>query len=70
MMDRLSLSLDRLSPYSILGLPAWGPSPLHTWRIRRHLNAIALDDEMLRREGYGRHLTIPELEEALLERGM
>jgi len=53
----------------ILGLPAW-PSPLNGWRIRRHLNAIALDDERLRREGCGRHLTIPELEEALRERGM
>lgn len=54
----------------MLGLPAWGPSPLNAWRIRRHLNAVALDDEMLQREGCGRHLTIPELEEALLERGM
>ncbi|KAH0827596.1 hypothetical protein J3R83DRAFT_4321 [Lanmaoa asiatica] len=55
---------------SILGLPAWGLSPLNTWRIRRHLSAVALDDDRLRREGCGRHLTIPELEEALLERGM
>jgi len=55
---------------SMLGLPAWGPSPLNNWRIRRRLNAVASDDELLRREGCGRHLTIPELEEALLERGM
>lgn len=34
------------------------------------MNAVALDDERLRREGCGRHLTIPELEEVLLERGM
>ncbi|KAG9316453.1 hypothetical protein JVU11DRAFT_2487 [Chiua virens] len=55
---------------SMLGLPAWGPSPLKTWRVRRHLIAVALDDERLRREGCSRHLTVPELEEALLERGM
>ncbi|KAG8213788.1 hypothetical protein J3R82DRAFT_10500 [Butyriboletus roseoflavus] len=55
---------------SVLGLPAWGPAPLNTWRIRRHLSAVAVDDERLRHEGCGRHLTIPELEEALLERGM
>ncbi|KAF8557951.1 hypothetical protein OG21DRAFT_1456332 [Imleria badia] len=55
---------------SIIGLRTWGPSSLNAWRIRRHLNAVALDDDRLRREGCGRHLTIPELEEALLERGM
>ncbi|KAF9222646.1 hypothetical protein BS17DRAFT_783174 [Gyrodon lividus] len=55
---------------SLLGLPAWGPSQLHAWRIRRHLNNISSDDEMLRKEGHGRHLTAIELEEALLERGM
>ncbi|KAG6378090.1 hypothetical protein JVT61DRAFT_13773 [Boletus reticuloceps] len=55
---------------SILGLPAWGPSALTAWRIRRHLNTVAMDDERLRHEGCGRHLTIPELEEALVERGM
>ena len=66
----ISPCLNCSSSYSVLGLPAWGPSPLNTWRIRRHLSAVALDDEMLRREGCGRHLTIPELEEALLARGM
>lgn len=54
----------------MLGLPAWGPSSLNTWRIRRHLKAISLDDEKLRHEGGARHLTIPELEDALRERGM
>ncbi|KAF8441389.1 hypothetical protein L210DRAFT_3398732 [Boletus edulis BED1] len=55
---------------SILGLPSWGPTTLNAWRIRRHLNTVAMDDERLRYEGCGRHLTIPELEEALVERGM
>ncbi|KIJ18998.1 hypothetical protein PAXINDRAFT_97084 [Paxillus involutus ATCC 200175] len=55
---------------SLLGLASWGPSQLHAWRIRRHLNSISSDDAMLRKEGHGRHLTITELKEALLERGM
>ncbi|KAF9245035.1 hypothetical protein BU15DRAFT_41570 [Melanogaster broomeanus] len=54
----------------LLGLPTWGPSQLNAWRIRKHLNYISSDDEMLRKEGYGQHLSAAELKEALLERGM
>jgi LETM1 and EF-hand domain-containing protein 1 len=54
----------------LLGLPAWGPSQLNAWRIRTHLNYISSDDEMLRKEGHGQHLSATELKEALLERGM
>ncbi|KAI6098959.1 hypothetical protein EDD16DRAFT_1846201 [Pisolithus croceorrhizus] len=55
---------------SLLGLPAWGPSLLAIWRIRHHLKVVAEDDDLLRGEGYGRDLTIRELNEALSERGM
>lgn len=55
---------------SLLGLPAWGPSLLAAWRIRRHLKSVAEDDDLLRGEGCGRDLTTPELYEALAERGM
>ncbi|KAH7888391.1 hypothetical protein F5I97DRAFT_691998 [Phlebopus sp. FC_14] len=54
----------------LLGLPAWGPSPLALWRVKRHLETTALDDKMLREEGRGSSLTITELQGALLERGM
>ncbi|KAH7923939.1 hypothetical protein BV22DRAFT_1091891 [Leucogyrophana mollusca] len=54
----------------ILGLPAWGPSQLAAWRIRRRLQYISSDDKILKQEAYGRDLTVPELTEALCERGM
>ncbi|KAI6026350.1 hypothetical protein BKA83DRAFT_92103 [Pisolithus microcarpus] len=54
----------------LLGLSAWGPSLLAAWRIRRHLKIVAEDDDLLRGEGYGRDLTIRELNEVLSERGM
>ncbi|KAI6121376.1 hypothetical protein F5141DRAFT_1089766 [Pisolithus sp. B1] len=61
---------DPVAVCSLLGLSAWGPSLLAVWRIRRHLKVVAEDDDLLRGEGYGRDLTIRELNEALSERGM
>ncbi|KAI6044700.1 hypothetical protein EDC04DRAFT_328581 [Pisolithus marmoratus] len=61
---------DPVAVCSLLGLPAWGPSLLAAWRIRRHLKIITEDDNLLRGEGYGRGLNIRELDEALSERGM
>ncbi|KAG1724087.1 uncharacterized protein EDB91DRAFT_1171478 [Suillus paluster] len=53
----------------IIGIPAWPPQ-LAQWRLQRHLQNISSDDTMLKQEGYGRDLTLPELKEALQERGM
>ncbi|KIK27922.1 hypothetical protein PISMIDRAFT_92103 [Pisolithus microcarpus 441] len=61
---------DPVAVCSLLGLSAWGPSLLAAWRIRRHLKIVAEDDDLLRGEGYGRDLTIRELNEVLSERGM
>ncbi|KAI6129462.1 hypothetical protein EDD16DRAFT_1471396 [Pisolithus croceorrhizus] len=61
---------DPVAVCGLLGLPAWGPSLLAIWRIRHHLKVVAEDDDLLRGEGYGRDLTIRELNEALSERGM
>ncbi|KAG0708327.1 hypothetical protein DFH29DRAFT_795363 [Suillus ampliporus] len=52
-----------------IGIPAWPPQ-LAQWRLQRHLQNISSDDKMLKQEGYGRDLTLPELKEALQERGM
>ncbi|KAG1904313.1 uncharacterized protein F5891DRAFT_1014049 [Suillus fuscotomentosus] len=54
----------------VIGVPAWGPLQLVQWRLHRHLQNIASDDKLLKQEGYGRDLTLPELKEALQERGM
>lgn len=54
----------------VIGVPAWGPLQLVQWRLQRHLQNIASDDKMLKQEVYGRDLTLPELKEALQERGM
>lgn len=54
----------------VIGIPAWGPLQLVRWRLQRHLQNIASDDKMLKQEAYGRDLTLPELKEALQERGM
>ncbi|KAG6331846.1 hypothetical protein ID866_7244 [Astraeus odoratus] len=55
---------------SLLGLPAWGPSLIASWRLKQYLLRVSEDDERLRREGHGQGLTVAELHEALLERGM
>lgn len=54
----------------VIGIPAWGPLQLVRWRLQRHLQNVASDDKMLKQEAYGRDLTLPELKEALQERGM
>ncbi|KAG2153682.1 uncharacterized protein EDB93DRAFT_1134125 [Suillus bovinus] len=54
----------------LIGIPAWGPLQLLRWRLNHHLQNIASDDKMLKQEAYGRDLTLPELREALQERGM
>ncbi|KAG1878214.1 hypothetical protein F4604DRAFT_1755921 [Suillus subluteus] len=54
----------------VVGISAWGPLQLLQWRLQRHLQNIASDDKMLKQEVYGRDLTLPELKEALQERGM
>ncbi|KAG2113908.1 uncharacterized protein F5147DRAFT_680527 [Suillus discolor] len=54
----------------VIGVPAWGPLQLVQWRLHRHLQNIASDDKLLKQEAYGRDLTLPELKEALQERGM
>jgi LETM1 and EF-hand domain-containing protein 1 len=54
----------------VIGIPAWGPLQLVRWRLQRHLQNVASDDKMLKQEAHGRDLTLPELKEALQERGM
>lgn len=54
----------------LLRLPSWGPSTLRIRRIRRHLEHLAKDDEVLMREDMGARLTPPELVEALHDRGI
>ncbi|EGN99548.1 hypothetical protein SERLA73DRAFT_179627 [Serpula lacrymans var. lacrymans S7.3] len=54
----------------LLGLPQWGPSSLSMWRLRRHLRYLSMDDALLHKEGLGKDLTMPELSDALYERGI
>ncbi|KAG2342535.1 hypothetical protein BDR05DRAFT_934888 [Suillus weaverae] len=54
----------------VIGAPAWGPLQLVRWHLQRHIQNVASDDKMLKQEAYGRDLTLPELKEALQERGM
>ncbi|KAL4080222.1 hypothetical protein V8B97DRAFT_716769 [Scleroderma yunnanense] len=61
---------DPVALCSSLGLPAWGPSWIASWRIRQHLKSISEDDDHLRKEGHGCDLTFTELQEALSERGI
>jgi LETM1 and EF-hand domain-containing protein 1 len=56
--------------FRLIGIPAWGPPQLARWHLQRHLQYISSDDKVLKQEGYGRDLTLPELKEALQERGM
>lgn len=59
-----------LTIFRLIGIPAWGPTQLARWHLKRHLQYISFDDKVLKQEGYGRDLTLPELKEALQERGM
>jgi LETM1 and EF-hand domain-containing protein 1 len=54
----------------LLRLSSLGPNKLRISRIRRHLEWIAKDDALLIQEGMGQQLSHPELDEALLERGI
>lgn len=51
-------------------VPTWGPGPLVHFGLDRYSKIVALDDELLAREDYGRHLKDEEVREALGQRGM
>jgi len=65
--DPLGFNSNR---HSILNLSTFGPSPLRRFRVTRHLRRISQDDALLEQEGLGQRLTLPELQEALDERGL
>jgi LETM1 and EF-hand domain-containing protein 1 len=52
-----------------VGLPTWGTSVLNRLRLKRHLNKLISDDELLSQEGTSR-LSHREVVDALFERGM
>jgi len=54
----------------VLNLSTFGPPPVRRSRLTRHLGRISQDDALLEREGCGQRLTLPELQEALDERGL
>ncbi|KAF9650925.1 hypothetical protein BDM02DRAFT_3185071 [Thelephora ganbajun] len=65
-----SLSRTELLALSgVLNLSTFGPPPLRRFRLTRHLRRISQDDTLLGQEGLGQRLTLPELQEALDERG-
>ena len=55
---------------SVLNLSTFGPPPVRRFRLSRHLRRINQDDVLLEKEGFGQRLTLPELQEALCERGL
>jgi hypothetical protein len=55
---------------SVLSLSTFGPPPVRRSRLTRHLQRISQDDALLEQEGLGQRLTLPELQEALDERGL
>lgn len=55
---------------SVLNLSTFGPPPVRRSRLTRHLWRISQDDALLEQEGLGQRLTLPELQEALDERGL
>lgn len=57
-------------PYSVLDLSTFGPPPVRRFRLTRYLRRISQDDALLEQEGLGQRLTLPELQEALDERGL
>lgn len=54
----------------LLALSTRGPNVLRLNRLKRHLTAVAEDDEFLLREDLGKRLTGAELQDALDERGI
>ena len=65
--DLFDLSSDRRS---VLNLSTFGPPPIRRSRVTRHLRRITQDDALIEQEGSGQRLTLPELQEALDERGL
>ena len=64
-------SLSFSSPRcSVLDLSTFGPPPIRRFRLIRYLHRITQDDALLEQEGLGQRLTLPELQEALDERGL
>ena len=63
------LGFDSNRP-SVLNLSTFGPPPVRRFRVTRHLRRISNDDALLEQEGLGQRLTLPELQEALDERGL
>lgn len=55
---------------SVLDLSTFGPPPVRRFRLTRYLRRITQDDVLLEQEGFGQRLTLPELQEALDERGL
>lgn len=56
--------------FSVLNLSTFGPPLVRRSRLTRHLRRISQDDALLEQEGLGQRLTLPELQEALDERGL
>jgi len=66
----VSLSRAELLALSgVLNLSTFGPPPVRRSRLTRYLWRITQDDALLEQEGLGHRLTLPELQEALDERG-
>lgn len=73
--QRVSLSDDNSialgsTRCSVLNLSTLGPSLIRRLRLKRHLQRVIQDDTLLEQEGSGQRLTLPELQEALEERGL
>lgn len=66
-LEKLITGKERLAMCGALSLSF--PFSSRVNRIRRHLQQIAEDDALLIREGMDQRLTLPELQEALDERG-
>jgi len=66
-LEELVTREERLAMCGILSLPT--PFPFRLNRIKRCLQRITEDDALLNREGMDQRLTLPELQEALDERG-
>lgn len=60
---------ELLALNGVLNLSTFGPPPFQRRRLTRYLRRITQDDALLEREGLGQRLTLPELQEALDERG-
>ncbi|KAF9792967.1 LETM1-like protein-domain-containing protein [Thelephora terrestris] len=60
---------ELLAMNGVLNLSTFGPPPIRRLRLTRHLRRITQDDTLLEQEGLGQRLTLPELQEALDERG-